>query len=241
MFAYFVELNEINMNQLYHIQVPEDSRKTRWCWYLFSARNVPQKSSLQLAPQVYHPPIPSLLSVSMTSNLSTQLYLGRRRITRKVSGKLVLSINIYGTFVEFPGFFMIFPVLHDLSAWRKGYWWFGCIIALLHNCSRIQFLAKGCTMFWEVLGLGVSEMTIHFPPLNRGTACHTHCDDLKGKKLLEVPWLVLGRRHFFLRSSGFSASIWFAFKLHFWEGLGFLILRHIQIVSFRKRRLMHGS
>ena len=75
------------MNQLYQNQVPEDWRLKKKLDdvgakgnIFFSTRNVPQKSSLQLAPQVYHPPIPSLLSVSMTSNLSTQLYLGRRRM-----------------------------------------------------------------------------------------------------------------------------------------------------------------
>lgn len=148
----------------------------------------PKKSSLQLAPQVYHPPIPSLLSVSVTSNLSTQLYLGRRRMPQK----LVIVYKCLYKHMALLWNFPMFPVLHDLSAWRKGDWWF-----VLHNFSWIQFLAMGCTMIWEGLGLGVSEMTFHFPPLNRGTACHTHCDDLKGKELLEVPWLVLGRRHLF--------------------------------------------
>ena len=37
------------------------------------------------------------------------------------------------------------------------------------------------------------------------------------------------KKAFFLNvAQDFSTSIWFAFKLHFGEGLGFLILRHIK-------------
>lgn len=230
---------EINMNQLYQNQVPENWRLKANSMMLgpgfFSPGMCPKNPPCKwLHRSTIHQYLPSF-QCQWPPTSSRNCILAGDGSHGKVFRKF------HGTFVEFPDF------SDFTSSFSFAQRMLMIFVAQLQ--SDTVFLTKGCIIIWEVIGLGVSEMTFHFPPLNHGTACHTHCDDLKGKKLSEVPWLVLGRRHFFyvFVAQDFSASIRFSkfrdpsnasvscSKSIFLEGLGFLILRHIQLVSFRKK------